>query len=300
MALVEYLRLVALGRGVLLSHVPLVAVAIFRFGPRALLLASGALWAIGLVPPVIYAVNGLDEAWKTRLLYNPLLRLPEFMMGLATGRLFLLARRAPTMAVRPAQRPRLYSILSLPAILTVLMFEDRVPSILLHNGLLDPLFAVLIYRPAAGTGPIARVLSWRPLVVLGEASYSIYILQSPVFIWMKGAVALAAFGNVLGGEASTALRFRLLPRADRRLGGHALLVRDAGAPGGEAVLRPAPAAAGRREASARFVLTSVPFADDEVLQHHRVHAALAEGVQGIVERRCSGSSVPRWPHRTSR
>lgn len=77
--------------------------------------------------------------------------------------------------------------------------EGTSTGILLHNGVLDPLFAVLIYRLAAGAGPIARVLSWRPLVVLGEASYSIYILQSPVCIGMKGAVALAAFGSVLGG-----------------------------------------------------------------------------------------------------
>jgi peptidoglycan/LPS O-acetylase OafA/YrhL len=41
----------------------------------------------------------------------------------------------------------------------------------------------------------------RALVILGEASYGMYILQSPVFIWMKAVVALALFGNVFGGAS---------------------------------------------------------------------------------------------------
>jgi peptidoglycan/LPS O-acetylase OafA/YrhL len=54
------------------------------------------------------------------------------------------------------------------------------PRPLLANGLLVPLFAILIYSLAEGGGLLARLLSLPTLVLLGEANYGIYILQIPV------------------------------------------------------------------------------------------------------------------------
>jgi peptidoglycan/LPS O-acetylase OafA/YrhL len=53
----------------------------------------------------------------------------------------------------------------------------------LDSGLLAPVFVALIATLALGVGPLARLLSTRPLQVLGEASYALYILQEPVLIW---------------------------------------------------------------------------------------------------------------------
>jgi peptidoglycan/LPS O-acetylase OafA/YrhL len=58
------------------------------------------------------------------------------------------------------------------------------PYLLLHNGLLDPLFALLIYNLASGEGPLAALLSLPAMVVLGEASYALYILHIPLWDWM--------------------------------------------------------------------------------------------------------------------
>ena len=55
-----------------------------------------------------------------------------------------------------------------------------IPRPVLANGLLAPLFALLIYSLAEGKGWLARCLSLPFLVLLGEASYGIYILQIPV------------------------------------------------------------------------------------------------------------------------
>jgi peptidoglycan/LPS O-acetylase OafA/YrhL len=59
----------------------------------------------------------------------------------------------------------------------------------LHNGLLDILFAVLIYglarEGAAGHHfQVVRLLSMPALVLLGEASYALYILHVPLRTWM--------------------------------------------------------------------------------------------------------------------
>ena len=53
-----------------------------------------------------------------------------------------------------------------------------------HNGLLAPLYLMVILGLAAAPAmPLARGLAWGPLVLLGEASYGIYILQHPVLLF---------------------------------------------------------------------------------------------------------------------
>ena len=55
---------------------------------------------------------------------------------------------------------------------------------MLHNGLLTPLFAVLIF--AIGTAAPPKWLEQRWLVTLEEASYALYILQTPVLGVLHG------------------------------------------------------------------------------------------------------------------
>ena len=46
-----------------------------------------------------------------------------------------------------------------------------------------PFFGLVVYGLARGGGPIAWLLSRPAFQVLGEASYSIYILQIPIQAW---------------------------------------------------------------------------------------------------------------------
>jgi peptidoglycan/LPS O-acetylase OafA/YrhL len=106
--------------------------------------------------------------------FTPLLRLPEFLIGLLLGRAYVLGFRfRPTVA-------RWISYLSVAAVLACLAYSEALPRPLLANGVLAPLFALIIFSFAEGEGWLARFLSIRPLVLLGEASYGIYILQIPV------------------------------------------------------------------------------------------------------------------------
>jgi peptidoglycan/LPS O-acetylase OafA/YrhL len=66
---------------------------------------------------------------------------------------------------------------------------SALPYLLLHNGLVDPLFALLIYSLATGEGPLAALLSLPAMVVLGEASYALYILHIPLWDWMTYALS---------------------------------------------------------------------------------------------------------------
>jgi peptidoglycan/LPS O-acetylase OafA/YrhL len=120
-------------------------------------------------------------SWLNLLRFNPLVRLPEFLIGVALGRLFLIEtadgyRKTLAHSINPG----FLSGAALVGIVGVLSMTPHLPFPLLHNGLLDPLFALLIYTMAIGQGRLASVFSSSNMVLLGEASYGLYILHEPV------------------------------------------------------------------------------------------------------------------------
>jgi peptidoglycan/LPS O-acetylase OafA/YrhL len=161
---------------------------------RRLLAVAVVMWALVLAAPLLYmalrpegvaGVGRSAERWMSVVKYNPLLRLPEFVLGIIAGRFFLLDRRAAR------RRDAGLEAAAALAIVAVLVASARIPYLLLHNGLLAPAFAVLVYALARGAGPLSRVLSTRVLTRLGAASYALYILHVPLGTWLsRGYAAL--------------------------------------------------------------------------------------------------------------
>ena len=71
-----------------------------------------------------------------------------------------------------------------PAI--ILANAKYLPGAISANTLLRPMNALLLLGLGLGGGPIARLLSTRPLVYLGKASYAMYILHIPILWWAVG------------------------------------------------------------------------------------------------------------------
>ena len=116
--------------------------------------------------------------------YGPLSRLPEFVAGMALGRLMLLRGG-------PALRGAKLAMLTLTAAGTCLIFAalgNHCPWCFSVAGGLTPLFALVIWSLTVEESFVAKLLAWSPLVFLGEVSYSIYIIHLPLAHWFGVAV----------------------------------------------------------------------------------------------------------------
>lgn len=145
----------------------------------AMLVCLGALWVLSLMPPILAGFGDADnEFWINTIRYNPLAGLPAFCSGIVLARLYL---------SMPADSPWFGrgDWLAMPALavmLAVLASVGGVP--LIHNGLLLPVYSVLIFGLALGGGAVARVLAIPLFLFLGNASYAMYILHFPIAEWL--------------------------------------------------------------------------------------------------------------------
>jgi peptidoglycan/LPS O-acetylase OafA/YrhL len=127
------------------------------------------LWYERVIPDgvakVTYDMNHLT--WLNVLRFNPLVRLPEFLIGLIGALLFLQGVLSPKWAT-----PLIAT--GLIALATATIFSDRIPYPIIHNGLLSLPFLAIIYGTALRPSWI-RILEWRTFQKLGEMSYSFFL-----------------------------------------------------------------------------------------------------------------------------
>jgi peptidoglycan/LPS O-acetylase OafA/YrhL len=149
--------------------------------PARLVAMLLGVWAIGLVPNTLYLALNPDHLaapadrytyafWIRALKYTPLSYVCTFLAGITLGKLhthLTLSRRQRT-AITAA------SLIALAAFFATAI--SRVPYVLMHGGLLVPLFCALVLG-LSGPNPIAAVFAWPPLVLLGQTSYCLYLLH---------------------------------------------------------------------------------------------------------------------------
>lgn len=170
-------------------------------------------------PDGLAQINSHSQGfWLSVIKYNPLVRLPEFIIGVMAGRLFLLTggfrRRTATVVFA----------VSGVALLVGLLFGYAVPYPVINSGLLTPLLVLLIFSLASG-GLAADFFKVRWFVALGQSSYCLYMLHLPLWdlayrrstpYWNFGLfLAIILLSLVLyewvEKPATTALRNLLLP-----------------------------------------------------------------------------------------
>ena len=153
--------------------------------PGRLLLVIGALWLIGIAPHTWYHFANPDHlpgpadrytmtTWMRVLRYTPFAYVCTFLCGMALGRLHAV--------VSPSARQR--AGMAGLAIGALLVFFYRVathlPYVIVHGALLLPLFCLLVMG-LSGPNTVASVFAVRPLVLVGEATYALYLLHFNLF-----------------------------------------------------------------------------------------------------------------------
>jgi peptidoglycan/LPS O-acetylase OafA/YrhL len=183
---------------------PLLLARLTRWRSRKVKMMALACLAVTLslsIAYIIFMPDGVeyvsdesnDLMWLNVLRFNPLARLPEFIMGACCGFLFL-----RTSIPRSWATP----LVAMGALtfLAVAMFSPQIPYPLLHNGLLAPAFAAIIYGIALRPG-WAAFMENRALILLGDASYSLYLLHPFVlfaYFGPNGVRHRGALGRIVG------------------------------------------------------------------------------------------------------
>lgn len=174
---------------------PFVVPWISRRSDRALLWLTGALVTVCVVGHT--PVMGLGD-WKNhavlleKVIPLPVLRLPEFLLGVTMGLQFLRDQNAQNQTSRPL---RVYPAVFATIAALSLTLGDWVSVVILP-------FAVLVYELARGGSWLAKFLSARIMFLLGGASYAIYLLRLPVTTWGRVAISglparFVRFGELL-------------------------------------------------------------------------------------------------------
>ena len=107
--------------------------------------------------------------WLTVLKFFPLVRFPEFLLGCCLALLYL---RQP--AARKWGTPLV--MFGVAYFAAVVISAPHIPYPILHDALLTPAFAAIIYGLALRPS-WTRLFEFAPLILLGDASYSFYLVH---------------------------------------------------------------------------------------------------------------------------
>lgn len=167
--------------------------------------AIGLAFYVAMNAIAVRTATGLSPDQLTAVMkYDPLVRLPEFLFGMLLGRLFFLRNEAISHhpAARRADLPargRSYgAAAAAAAFIGILAYcPNGILDLPIHNGLLAPLIGVLLWQLALGGRGLAAFLARPAIVALGQASFALYIVHTPIIQFSRIVM------SIRGGAAAT-------------------------------------------------------------------------------------------------
>ena len=162
---------------------PFLLLWVYKKGMRSLNWFTLFLW---LATQIVLLSLLNSDAYKPKSLlhdfiyYNPVMHINAFIMGLVCG-IYFKKQAIPNLQ----KNNGMWLAISFALIFTLIWARPHLETILgirlaYTNGLIAPAFLWFIVLLGKNQGMIARLFSLPVLVLLGEASYSLYILQKPV------------------------------------------------------------------------------------------------------------------------
>lgn len=179
-----------------------------RFSRSTLAIIIPVCWVAGMAVSIgylamrpagaVYVGSNDWSSWVQFVKFFPLVRLPEFLMGMACGFLFIQSDRNPKLALPLVG-------IGLAGVVATVVASKFTPYLVVHTAMSGPAFAALVYGIALEPKWVAW-LNNRLLVLFGDASYSFYLLHS-MFVAMfffNFKTQQVHFNNVIGIVAWTA------------------------------------------------------------------------------------------------
>jgi peptidoglycan/LPS O-acetylase OafA/YrhL len=192
-----------------------------------LLALLGALWIAGMACPALYTwlhpdgdlhPDRYSSGWWIRALkFTPPPHLPSFLFGMVLADL---NNRFPI----KSQWRLVCGIAGFTALYLVLAHGSRIPYVFLHDGLLMPLFGLAILA-LAGENLLTRFFGFVPFVLLGEASYCLYLLHFNLWtlihdsgtLQKTGLIALDPWFSYLLLVLAAVLTMKLIEKPGQKL-----------------------------------------------------------------------------------
>jgi peptidoglycan/LPS O-acetylase OafA/YrhL len=131
----------------------------------------------------------LNLVWLNALKFNPLMRVSEFLLGIALGFQVIRTDKWKSYGTQMV-------LGGLALLVGIILMSPWIPYPVMHTGLSAPAFLLLIWGMAARPR-ITSFLEARPWVLLGDASLSFYLLHANV-------LGMAIFGGSSTPHASPA------------------------------------------------------------------------------------------------
>ncbi len=154
-------------------------------GTKKLIIACALLWLLTQLV-LMLAIN--SEAYQPKnhlhdfVYYNPLMHINSFIAGMLTGVFFKRLNQADPIKNSTPTRWLLFSFFLIIFLIWARPYLETMTglNIAYTNGLMAPAFLLFIVLLGQDRGIISSLLKHRWLILLGEASYSLYILQKPI------------------------------------------------------------------------------------------------------------------------
>lgn len=131
-------------------------------------------------------------------------RLCEFLMGILAGKLFLLWRQRPVSKIE-RRWVSVLALISLLGVMGIMTVDKTVLQIYRFGAIYALPFAIIIFWLARYDTRTSKLLSAPVFVLMGEASYSFYLLQNAVILFMgnnfvssvSGVTDYALYGSII-------------------------------------------------------------------------------------------------------
>jgi peptidoglycan/LPS O-acetylase OafA/YrhL len=149
-------------------------------------LSSNALTAF-----IFFFFTPGENASNILMKFFPLLHLNSFIIGMYAGLWYQNSKKSMS---------AIFAVIAILLLIADPLFIKNYYNPVQHNGLLAPLFAIIIIYVAQSKNILSRFLSLKPFELGGDASYGIYILQAPIYWWSYEVFKITNTSQMLGEE----------------------------------------------------------------------------------------------------